>query len=157
MKIVFLSLGKTNEKYLIEGISLYLNRLKHYTSFDMIEIPNIKKSKNLTKLELMKKEGDLILKNIQNSDHLVLLDEKGKEYNSIKFSEKIQNWMLSGKKRIVFVIGRSYGFSNDVYQRGNEKISLTKMTFSHQMVRLFFLEQLYRGYSILNNQPYHHE
>ena len=157
MKIVFLSLGKTNEKYLIEGISLYQNRLKHYTSFEMIEIPNIKNSKNLTKLELMKKEGDLILKNIQNSDHLVLLDEKGKEYNSTKFSEKIQNWMLSGKKRIVFVIGGSYGFSNAVYQRGNEKISLSKMTFSHQMVRLFFLEQLYRGYSILNNQPYHHE
>ena len=157
MKIVFLSIGKTNEKYLIEGISLYQNRLKHYTSFEMIEIPNIKKSKNLTKLELMKKEGDLILKNIQNSDHLVLLDEKGKEYNSIQFSEKIQNWMLSGKKRIVIVIGGSYGFSKDVYQRGNEKISLSKMTFSHQMVRLFFLEQLYRGYSILNNQPYHHE
>ena len=157
MKIVFLSLGKTNEKYLIEGISLYQNRLKHYTSFEMIEIPNIKKFKNLTKLELMKKEGDLVLKNIQNSDHLVLLDEKGKEYNSIKFSEKIQNWMLRGKKRIVFVVGGSYGFSNDLYHRGNEKISLSKMTFSHQMVRLFFLEQLYRGYSILNNQPYHHE
>ena len=157
MKIVFLSLGKTNEKYLIEGISLYQNRLKHYTSFEMIEIPNIKKSKNLTKIELMKKEGDLILKNVQNSDHLVLLDEKGKEYNSIKFSEKIQNWMLRGKKRIVFVVGGSYGFSNDLYHRGNEKISLSKMTFSHQMVRLFFLEQLYRGYSILNNQPYHHE
>ena len=157
MKIVFLSLGKTNEKYLIEGISLYQNRLKHYTSLEMIEIPNIKKSKNLTKVELMKKEGDLILKNIQNSDHLVLLDEKGKEYNSIKFSEKIQNWMFSGKKRIVFVVGGSYGFSNDLYHRGNEKISLSKMTFSHQMVRLFFLEQLYRGYSILNNQPYHHE
>ena len=157
MKIVFLSIGKTNEKYLIEGISLYQNRLKHYTSFEMIEIPNIKKSKNLTKLELMKKEGDLILKNIQNSDHLVLLDEKGKEYNSINFSEKIQNWMLSGKKRIVFVVGGSYGFSNDLFHRGNEKISLSKMTFSHQMVRLFFLEQLYRGYSILNNQPYHHE
>ena len=157
MKIVFLSLGKTNEKYLIEGISLYQNRLKHYTAFEMMEIPHRKNSKNLTKLELMKKEGDLILKNIQNSDHLVLLDEKGKEYNSIKFSEKIQNWMLRGKKRIVFVVGGSYGFSNDLYHRGNEKISLSKMTFSHQMVRLFFLEQLYRGYSILNNQPYHHE
>ena len=157
MKIVFLSIGKTNEKYLIEGISFYQNRLKHYTSFEMIEIPNIKKSKNLTKLELMKKEGDLILKNIQNSDHLVLLDEKGKEYNSIQFSKKIQNLMLSGKKRIVFVIGGSYGFSKYVYARANEKISLSKMTFSHQMVRLFFLEQLYRGYSILNNEPYHHE
>lgn len=157
MKIVLLSIGKTNEKYLKEGISLYQKRLRHYTSFEMIEIPNIKKSQNLSKLELMKKEGELILKNIQNSDHLVLLDDKGKEYNSIKFSEKIQNWMLSGKKRIVFAVGGAYGFSKEVYQTGNEKLSLSKMTFSHQMVRFFFVEQLYRGYSILNNEPYHHE
>ena len=157
MKIVLLSIGKTNEKYLIGGISLYQKRLKHYTSFEMIEIPNIKKSQNLSKLELMKKEGDLILKNILNSDYLVLLDDKGKEYNSLSFSEKIQNWMLSGKKRIIFVVGGAYGFSEEVHQRGNEKLSLSKMTFSHQMVRLFFVEQLYRGYSILNNEPYHHE
>ena len=157
MKIVLLSIGKTNEKYLIGGISLYQKRLKHYTSFEMIEIPNIKKSQNLSKLELMKKEGDLILKNILNSDYLVLLDDKGKEYNSLSFSEKIQNWMLSGKKRIIFVVGGAYGFSEEVHQRANEKLSLSKMTFSHQMVRLFFVEQLYRGYSILNNKPYHHE
>jgi len=157
MKIVLLSIGKTNEKYLIEGISLYQKRLNHYTSFEMIEIPNIKKSQNISKLELIKKEGLLILKNIQNSDHLVLLDDKGKDYNSIKFSEKIQNWMLSGKKSIVFVVGGAYGFSQEVYQRGNEKLSLSKMTFSHQMVRLFFVEQLYRGYSILNHEPYHHK
>ena len=157
MKIVFISIGKTNEKYLNEGISLYQRRLKHYTSFEIIEIPNLKKSQNFSKLELLNKEGDLILKNIKNSDHLVLLDDKGKEYNSINFSEKIQNWMLIGKKRIVFVAGGAYGFSKDVYQRGNEKLSLSKMTFSHQMVRLFFVEQLYRGYSILNNEPYHHE
>jgi len=157
MKIVLLSIGKTNEKYLIGGISLYQKRLKHYTSFEMIEIPNIKKSQNLSKLELMKKEGDLILKNILNSDYLVLLDDKGKEYNSLSFSEKIQNWMLSGKKRIIFVVGGAYGFSEEVHQRANEKLSLSKMTFSHQMVRLFFVEQLYRGYSILNNEPYHHE
>ena len=157
MKIVLLSIGKTNEKYLTEGISLYQKRLKHYTSFEMIGIPNVKKSQNLSKLELIKKEGELILKNIQNSDHLVLLDDKGKEYNSLNFSEKIQNWMLSGKKRIVFVVGGAYGFSEQVYQRGNEKLSFSKMTFSHQMVRLFFVEQLYRGYSILNNEPYHHE
>ena len=130
--------GKTNEKYLTEGISLYQNRLKHYTSFEIIEIPNIKKSQNFSKLELLKKEGNLILKNIKNSDHLVLLDDKGKEYNSINFSEKIQKWMIIGKKRIIFVVGGSYGFSENVYQRGNEKISLSKMTFSHQMVRLFF-------------------
>lgn len=157
MKIVLLSIGKTNEKYLTGGISLYQKRLKHYTAFEMIEIPNIKKSQNLSKLELMKKEGDLILKNILNSDLLVLLDNKGKEYNSLNFSEKIQNWMLSGKKRIIFAVGGAYGFSEEVHQRGNEKLSLSKMTFSHQMVRLFFVEQLYRGYSILNNEPYHHE
>ncbi|MAR40368.1 MAG: 23S rRNA (pseudouridine(1915)-N(3))-methyltransferase RlmH [Flavobacteriales bacterium] len=157
MKIVLLSIGKTKEKYLIEGISLYQKRLKHYTSFEMIEIPNIKKSSNLSKLELMKNEGELILKNIQNSDHLVLLDDKGKDYDSISFSEKLQNWMLSGKKRIVFVVGGAYGFSTEVCHRGNEKLSLSKMTFSHQMVRLFCIEQLYRGYSILNNEPYHHE
>ena len=157
MKIVLLSIGKTNEKYLIEGISLYQKRLKHYTNFEMIEISNIKKSQNLSKLELIKKEAELILKNIQNSDHLVLLDDKGKDYTSIKFSEKLQNWMISGKKRIVFVVGGAYGFSEEVYQRGNENLSLSKMTFSHQMVRLFFVEQLYRGYSILNNEPYHHE
>ena len=157
MKIVFLSVGKTNEKYLNEGISLYQRRLKHYTSFEIIEIPNLKKSQNFSKLELLNKEGVLILKNIKNSDHLVLLDDKGKEYNSINFSKKIQNWMLIGKKRIVFVVGGAYGFSKDVYQRGNEKLSLSKMTLSHQMVRLFFVEQLYRGYSILNNEPYHHE
>lgn len=157
MKIVFLLTGKTNEKYLTEGISLYQKRLKHYTSFEMIEIPNIKKSQNLSKIELAKKEGDLILKNIQKSDHLVLLDDKGKEYNSLKFSEKIQNWMLTSKKRIIFVVGGAYGFSKDIYHRADEKLSLSKMTFSHQMIRLFFIEQLYRGFSILNNEPYHHE
>ena len=123
----------------------------------MIEIPNIKKSQNLSKIELAKKEGDLILKNIQKSDHLVLLDDKGKEYNSLKFSEKIQNWMLTSKKRIIFVVGGAYGFSKDIYHRADEKLSLSKMTFSHQMIRLFFIEQLYRGFSILNNEPYHHE
>ena len=157
MKIVFLLIGKTNEKYLTEGISLYQRRLEHYTSFEIIEIPNIKKSQNFSKLELLKKESDLILKNIKNSDHLVLLDDKGEEYNSISFSKKIQNWMLIGKKRIIFVAGGAYGFSEKILQRGNEKLSLSKMTFSHQMVRLFFMEQLYRGYSILNNEPYHHE
>lgn len=157
MKIVLITIGKTNEKYLIEGIEQYKKRLKHYTNFEMLEIPNLKNSKNLSERDLMKKEGELTLKNIQTSDHLVLLDDKGKDYTSLKFSEKIQNWMLIGKKRIVFVVGGAYGFSEEVYQRGNEKLSLSKMTFSHQMVRLFFVEQLYRGYSILNNEPYHHE
>ena len=157
MKIVLITIGKTNEKYLIEGISNYQKRLKHYINFEMTEIVNIKNTKNLSELELMKKEGELILKQIQSSDYLVLLDDKGKDFTSPKFAQKLQQWMLSGKKRLVFVVGGAYGFSEEVYKRGNEKISLSKMTFSHQMVRLFFVEQIYRGYTILNNEPYHHE
>ncbi|MGY8950502.1 MAG: 23S rRNA (pseudouridine(1915)-N(3))-methyltransferase RlmH [Flavobacteriales bacterium] len=157
MKIVLITIGKTNEKYLIEGISDYQKRLKHYTNFERIEIANIKNAKNFSESELMKKEGELILKQIQNSDHLVLLDDKGKDFTSQKFSQKLQQWMLSGKKRLVFIVGGAYGFSDEIYKRGNEKLSLSKMTFSHQMVRLFFVEQIYRGYTILNNEPYHHE
>ena len=157
MKIVLLSIGKTSEKYLIEGIAQYQKRLKHYTQFELIEVPNIKKAQNFSKNELMKKEGELILNKIQASDYLVLLDDKGQDFTSVKFSKKVQQWMLSGKKRLVFVIGGAYGFSDIVYQRGNEKLSLSKMTFSHQMVRLFFVEQIYRAYTILNNEPYHHE
>ena len=157
MKIVLLVIGKTNEQYLIEGISQYQKRLKHYIQFEMLEIPNIKKAKNFSNTELMKREGKLILKQLQSSDHLVLLDDKGKNFTSSKLSEKLQSWMLSGKKRLVFVIGGAYGFSEDVYARGDEKLSLSKMTFSHQMVRLFFVEQIYRGYTILNNEPYHHQ
>jgi 23S rRNA (pseudouridine1915-N3)-methyltransferase len=157
MKIVLLSIGKTSEEYLIEGIAQYQKRLKHYTQFELIEVPNIKKAQNFSKNELMKKEGELILNKIQASDYLVLLDDKGQDFTSVKFSKKVQQWMLSGKKRLVFVIGGAYGFSDTVYQIGNEKLSLSKMTFSHQMVRLFFVEQIYRAYTILNNEPYHHE
>jgi len=157
MKIVLLTIGKTSEKYLIEGIAQYQNRLKHYIQFEMIEILNIKNAKNFSNAELIKKEGELILKQLQRSDHLVILDDKGNDFTSPKFSEKLQNWMLSGKKRLVFVVGGAYGFSEQVYARGNEKLSLSKMTFSHQMVRLFFIEQIYRGYTILNNEPYHHQ
>ena len=157
MKIVLLSIGKTSEEYLIEGIAQYQKRLKHYTQFELIEIPNIKKAQNFSKNELIKKEGELILNKIQSFDYLVLLDDKGQGFTSVKFSNKVQQWMLSGKKRLVFVIGGAYGFSDIVYQRGNEKLSLSRMTFSHQMVRLFFVEQIYRAYTILNNEPYHHE
>ena len=157
MKIVLITIGKTNEKYLIEGISDYQRRLKHYTNFERIEIANLKNAKNFSESELMQREGELILKQIKNSDHLVLLDDKGKDFTSQKFAQKLQQWMLSGKKRLVFVVGGAYGFSDEIYKRGNEKLSLSKMTFSHQMVRLFFVEQIYRGYTILNNEPYHHE
>ncbi len=157
MKIVLLTVGKTSEKYLIEGIDQYKKRLKNYTKFEMIEILNVKKSKSFSNSELMKKEGELVMKHLQSSDYLVLLDDKGKDFTSSKFAEKLQNWMLSGKKRLVFIVGGAYGFSEALIARGNEKISLSKMTFSHQMVRLFFVEQIYRGYTILNNEPYHHK
>ena len=157
MKIVLLAIGKTKEQYLIEGISKYQKRLHHYTQFELLEIPNIKNVNNLSDSELLRKEGELILQQLQLSDHLVLLDDKGKDFTSSKFAEKLQAWLLSSKKRLVFVVGGAYGFSEQVYQRGNEKLSLSKMTFSHQMVRLFFVEQMYRGYTILNNEPYHHE
>ena len=156
MKILLLAIGKTSEKYLIEGITQYQKRLKHYTQFEIREIFNIKNAKSFSNAKLLKEEGKLILKQLQSSDHLVLLDDKGEDFTSLQFSKKLQSWMLSGKKRLVFVIGGAYGFSKDVYVRGDEKISLSKMTFSHQMVRLFFVEQIYRGYTILNNEPYHH-
>ena len=157
MKIVLVVVGKTNKKYFIEGIADYQKRLKRYTNFEIVEIPNIKNAKNLSETELMKKEGKMILKQINNSDNLVLLDDKGNDSSSLKFAYTLQSWLLSGKKRLVFVIGGAYGFSQEIYNRGNEKLSLSKMTFSHQMVRLFFIEQLYRGYTILNNEPYHHK
>ena len=157
MKIVLFVVGKTKEKYLLEGIYQYQRRIMNYIKFEIYEIPNIKNTKNISNSDLMKKEGDLILNKIQNSDYLILLDEKEKMFSSSSFAKKIQSWMLSGKKTIVFVIGGAYGFSQDVYNRANEKISLSRLTFSHQMVRLFFVEQLYRGYTILNNEPYHHE
>jgi len=157
MKIVLLVIGKTKEKYLIEGISQYQKRLQHYTQFEILEIPNIKNVKNFSNVELMRKEEVAILEKTKPSDYLVLLDDKGQDLTSTKFSKKLQGWMLSGKKRLVFIVGGSYGFSYDLYQRANEKLSLSRMTFSHQMVRLFFVEQLYRGYTILNNEPYHNQ
>ena len=157
MKIVLVVVGKTNEKYLTEGISDYQKRLNHYTNFEIVEISNIKNAKNFSEKELIKKEGEMILKQINTSDYLVLLDDKGNVFSSPSFAEKLQQWMISGKKILVFVVGGAYGFSQEVYNRGNEKLSLSKMTFSHQMVRLFFVEQLYRGYTILNNEPYHHK
>ena len=157
MKIVLVVVGKTNEKYLIEGISDYQKRLKHYINFEIVEILNIKNAKNFSEKQLIKKEGEMILKQINTSDYLVLLDDQGNDFSSPSFAEKLQQWMISGKKRLVFVVGGAYGFSQEVYNRGNEKLSLSKMTFSHQMVRLFFVEQLYRAYTILNNEPYHHK
>lgn len=156
MKITLILNGKTDDDYITKGFAIYENRLKHYISFDTIVIQALKNTKTLSVEQQKKKEGELILKSIQSSDKLILLDENGKEYNSAGFSDFIQQQMNSGIKNIVFVVGGPYGFSEDIYKRANGKVSLSKMTFSHQMVRLFFVEQLYRAMTILKNEPYHH-
>lgn len=157
MKIKLLAIGKTDDKNLQILINTYESRLKHYIKFELEIIPDIKNVKNLS-LKLQKeKEGELILKKLQPTDSLVLLDEKGKEFRSIEFSSFLQKKMNTGVKQVVFVIGGPYGFSEKVYKKAVGKISLSKMTFSHQMIRLFFVEQLYRAFTILKNEPYHHE
>ena len=156
MKIILLTVGKTDTEYLKKGISIYESRLKHYIKFIITTIPDIKNTKNLTFEQQKEKEGDLILKNINTSDYLVLLDEKSKEFSSVDFSKFVEKKMISGIKNMIFVIGGPYGFSAKVYSRADSKIALSKMTFSHQMVRLIFIEQLYRAFTILKHEPYHH-
>jgi len=157
MKIVLLSVGKTSNDYVKAEFVSYVKRLSHYIDFESIEIPNIKNSKNLSKLELKRNEGESIIKFILPNDYIILLDENGVNLNSIDFSKKMQKYMLNSYKRIVFVVGGAFGFSNEIYDLSNEKLSLSKMTFSHQMVRLFFIEQLYRSFTIINNEKYHHK
>lgn len=156
MTIKLVCIGKTDKKELEQLIKVYSDRLQHYIKFEFEVIPDLKKTKNLDENQQKTKEGELILSGVQNSDFVVLLDENGKQFSSESFSEYIQKRMNTGLKRLIFVIGGPYGFSEDVYQRANSKVSLSKMTFSHQMVRLFFTEQLYRAFTILKNEPYHH-
>jgi len=156
MTIKLVCIGKTDKKELEELIKVYSDRLQHYIKFEFEIIPDLKKTKNLDENQQKSKEGDLILSGVQNSDFVVLLDENGKQFSSEAFSEYIQKRMNTGLKRLIFVIGGPYGFSEEVYKRADSKISLSKMTFSHQMVRLFFTEQLYRAFTILKNEPYHH-
>ena len=148
--------GKTVSPNFVMSINDYLERIKHYMPFEIITIPEIKNTKNLSEDQQKEREGDLILKNIQQSDTAVLLDEHGKEMRSIEFA-KWTEAKRNDAKRLIFVIGGPYGFSKDVYSRANEKISLSKMTFSHQMVRLIFVEQIYRVCTIIKGEPYHHE
>ncbi len=155
MRITLIQLGKTRFPYLQEGISDYHKRIQHYINFDEITIPDVKNTKNLSTEEVRKKEGDQILKIVDKSAHLVLLDEKGKQGSSEEFADFVKKSMNSGRD-IVLLIGGAYGFSQDVYSRANDKISLSKMTFSHQMVRLIFAEQLYRAMTIIKGEPYHH-
>lgn len=156
MTITLLTIGKTDNAELITLIDVYKKRLGFYVNFNLEIIPDLKKVKNLSEKQQKEKEGELILKKVSTSDTLILLDENGKQFSSMQFSEYLQKQMNSGLKNLVFVIGGPYGFSDTVYKRAQGKISLSKMTFSHQMVRLFFIEQLYRGFTILKNEPYHH-
>ena len=156
MKILFVVIGKTDESYLDTGICKYIKRLEHYIPFEMKVIPDIKNRKTLTEEQQKKAEGDLILSQLNPGDDLILLDEKGKTFTSVMFSQWIEKQMNAGSKRIVFVVGGPYGFSKDVYDKAKFKISLSEMTFSHQMIRLIFVEQLYRAFTIIKGEPYHH-
>ncbi len=157
MKFTLLVVGRTVEKHYITAIDDYVTRTKHFTQFDMEVIPELKNTKSLSMEQQKEKEAELILKALQPGDVVVLLDEHGKEFRSIEFADWIEKKMHTVNKRLVFIIGGAYGFSPKVYAAAQEKISLSKMTFSHQMIRLIFVEQLYRAFTILNNNPYHHE
>ena len=156
MKITLLLVGKTAKALYSEGIKDYANRIKHYVPFEIKVIPEIKNNKNISFQQQKDKEGELLLKNIDDKSLVVLLDEHGKEFRSIEFAKWIEGKQLSGRN-IIFVIGGPYGFSQAIYSRADNTISLSRMTFSHQMVRMIFVEQLYRACSIIKNEPYHHE
>ncbi|WP_324721231.1 23S rRNA (pseudouridine(1915)-N(3))-methyltransferase RlmH [Salinimicrobium sp. HB62] len=157
MTIKLLTIGKTDDPALQKLIDTYVNRLGHYNKFEFEIIPDLKKTKNLSVDQQKSAEGKLILEKLSASDFVVLLDENGKQFSSEGFSEYIQKRLNSGMKQLIFIIGGPYGFSEEIYSRADGKLSLSKMTFSHQMVRLFFVEQLYRAFTILRNEPYHHK
>lgn len=157
MKISFIVVGKTAQSYLVESVADYTARIRRYIPFDMEVIPELKNTRNLTTEQQKEREGELILRSLQPGDYVVLLDEHGREFTSMQFAQYIEQKKQSIPRRLVFIVGGPYGFSPAVYDRCNEKLSLSKMTFSHQMIRLFFTEQLYRAMTILNNEPYHHE
>jgi 23S rRNA (pseudouridine1915-N3)-methyltransferase len=155
MKVLFRVIGKTNEKYLEMGIEIYAGRLQHYLPFGMEVLPDVRQAKNLSSEQLKQKEGDLLLGQLKNDDLLILLDEHGKTFNSVEFATYLDRQLQMPYRRLIFQVGGAFGFSDAVYQRANARLALSKMTFSHQMVRLFFLEQLYRAMTILRNEPYH--
>ena len=157
MKIALLTVGKTDRDWVKQGLDIYVSRLKHYIPFSINEIPELKNVSAMSRDQIKAKEGELILKSIKPTDDVILLDEHGKEYSSTEFASLLQNKINYEGKDIVFVIGGAYGFSEAVYQRANSKLSLSRMTFSHQMVRAIFVEQIYRAFTIMRGEPYHHE
>ena len=156
MKVEFWVVGKTQFKYLNEGIEIYEKRLRKYVPFQMVVLPDIKNAKNMTPELLKLKEGSVILNKLEKNDLLILLDENGKSFSSEKFAFWIEKQLQHSARKIIFLIGGAYGFSDEIYKRSQQKIALSAMTFSHQMVRLFFIEQFYRALTILKNEPYHH-
>lgn len=157
MKITLAVIGKTEVGFVKQGIDEYVKRLQHYVQFNIQYISDVKGTRNMSEAQQKVAEGRALLAALDTSDHVVLLDEHGTERASVEYSQWLQRRLASGCKRLVFVVGGPYGFSDDVYQRANEKISLSKMTFPHELVRLIFVEQLYRAFTILRNEPYHHE
>lgn len=157
MKVEFWVIGKTSFDYLDKGNDIYLNRIKHYVPFKMEVIPDIKNRKKLSTDQIKTKEGEVVLSKLNSGDFLILMDENGKHRTSVDFSDYLQGLLQQSYKRLIFLIGGAYGFSEEVYNRANTKMSLSKMTFSHQMVRVIFLEQFYRAMTIMKNEPYHHE
>ena len=157
MKITLLTVGKTDVKWVKEGLDLYVSRLSHYVQFSLVEIPELKNVSSFSQAQIKEKEGDLILAAIRPSDEVILLDEHGKEFRSVEFARFLEERMTRSGRDMVFVIGGAYGFSQKVYERSDRKMSLSAMTFSHQMVRTIFAEQLYRAFTIMRGEPYHHE
>ncbi len=155
MKVSLIWTGKTYKNYIKEGIIEYENRIKHYLGFDIEELPHIKHADKLKPEQIKKKESEQLLKKLNNDDYVVLLDEKGKEFSSIGFAKFLQKMMVQSVKKVVFVVGGAYGFDESLYQRAAIKISLSQMTYSHQLIRIIFLEQLYRANTIIRNEPYH--
>ncbi|MFA6199588.1 MAG: 23S rRNA (pseudouridine(1915)-N(3))-methyltransferase RlmH [Bacteroidales bacterium] len=157
MNIKLVVVGKTEEKYLKEGIDIFEKRLKFYIPYEMIIIPSLKDTKNLSPQMVKEKEGELIIKQVSKADKVVLFDEMGEEFRSIEYANFLQKNMNAGIKTMCFVVGGAFGFSDEVYKIANLKIAMSKMTFSHQMIRLMIVEQLYRAFTILKNEPYHNE
>lgn len=157
MEIELLTVGKTTIRFVEEGIAEYSKRLKHYIPYSIKSLPDVKNASKMDQAKQKEAEGEKILETISNSDFVVLLDERGKQYSSIEFSAFLEKQMISGRRKVVFVVGGPYGFSKPVYDRADSLLSLSKMTFNHEMVRLFFTEQIYRAMTILRGEPYHHE
>lgn len=157
MKIVLILTGKTNEKHISDGVEIYFSRIKKYSGFEIITIPDLKNTRNMSGQEQKTKEGIKILQSISKDDYVVLLDERGKELKTAEFAEWLEKKIASSLKRIVFIIGGAWGFPEEVYSRADFSLSLSKMTFPHQLVRLLFAEQLYRAFTVIKGEPYHHE